>query len=112
MIYSNMLARIVTQLERSRVCDLWDAGTPIADEVQSMADEIAEATAYAAELDEDMDGITETCMEVLTGPDVPCSAAGKVREVVERLKLSEGVPTENLDVNELTVGWTADLDAE
>jgi hypothetical protein len=112
MIYGNMLARIVTQLERSRVCDLWDAGTPIADEVQSMADTMDDLRSECESLSDELDGIREQCVGALQGVVGAETHRGTPNLVWQLcLALAEATEVPAIpETDELMAGWTSDLD--
>lgn len=91
--HENAIARIVAGMELvarglTMRPDSFDHPlTPVADEVQRLADELREAEGDLQDLRDEIDGIHKTCMEVLDADDEPSGwAPGEVRLVVEKLK--------------------------
>lgn len=80
--------------------------TPVADEVQRMADDLAETTAYAAELTEELESIREMVTEALPPGAKTWKETGVLVRQLCCVREAEGkIP----ETDELMVGWTSDL---
>lgn len=97
--HDNAIARIVAGMELvarglTMRLDRYDAPiTPVADEVQLLADAVADLTAEIDDLSDQLAGINETCREALADdPDHTDWAPANVRRVVDLLGSERETP--------------------